>query len=133
MITQNLKTNQLSTPAYERYLAYLEALDARDIDAYAEFLADDVSIQFGNAEPVQGKDAVTGMLGGYWQSFAGLEHDLINIYGTDQSFVLEALNHYARHDGNTVTVRAVAFTDVNEDGLVESIRVYGDTSPVFQD
>ena len=133
MITENLKTNQLSTPAYERYLAYLEALDARDMAAYAEFLADDVSIQFGNTAPVQGKDAVTGMLGGYWQSFAGLEHDLINIYGTDQSFVLEALNHYARHDGKSVTVRAVAFTDVNEDGLVEAIRVYGDTTPVFAD
>lgn len=133
MITENLKTNQLSHATYERYLAYLEALDARDIDAYAEFLADDVSIQFGNADPVQGKGAVTGMLSGYWQSFAGLEHDLINIYGTDQSFVLEALNHYARHDGKSITVRAVAFTDLNEDGLVEAIRVYGDTALVFED
>ena len=31
----------------------------------------------------------------------------------------EALNHYERHDGKQVTVRAVAFTDKNEDGLVK--------------
>lgn len=131
MITRNLRINQLSENAYERYLAYLEALDARDIDAYAVFLADDVSIQFGNSEPVAGKGNVVEMLSGYWQSFAVIEHDLINIYGDDNAYVLEAENHYRRHDGKRVTVRAVAFTDTGADGLVTSVRIYGDTSPVF--
>ncbi len=133
MITENLRTNQLSQSAYNDYLRYLAALDARDIEAYSQYLADDVSVQFGNANPVEGKDVVVGMLGGYWQSFAGLEHDLLNIYGTDRSYVLEALNHYLRHDGKSVTVRAVAFTDKNADGKVTSVRIYGDTSPVFAD
>ncbi|QPH54627.1 nuclear transport factor 2 family protein [Pontivivens ytuae] len=133
MITSNLRINQLSDDAYRSYLQYLEALDAKDIDAYATFLADDVSIQFGNAPAVEGKEAVVGMLAGYWQSFRSIEHDLTNIYGTDRAYVLEALNHYERHDGRKVTVRAVAFTDRGEDGLVTSIRVFGDTSPVFEE
>ena len=131
MITRNLRINQLSKAAYENYLAYLTALDDRDIAAYGEFLADDVSIQFGNAAPVTGKDAVIPLLADYWQSFAGIEHDLTNIYGTDTSYVLEADNHYVRHDGKQVTVRAVAFTDKDENGKVSSVRIYGDTSPVF--
>lgn len=131
MITKNLRLNQLSDAAYGDYMAYLTALDARDVDAYGEYLADDVSMQFGNAEPVIGKDAVTGMLAGYWQSFAEIEHDLTNIYGTDRTYVLEADNHYVRHDGKKVTVRAVAFTDKDAHGKVSSVRIYGDTSPVF--
>ena len=132
MITTNLRTNQLSNTGYDAYLTYLSVLDAKDIDGYAEFLANDVSIQFGNAPAVEGKKAVVEMLGGYWQSFKSIEHDLLNIYGTDETYVLEALNHYERHDGKQVTVRAVAFTDKNEDGLVKSVRIFGDTSPLFE-
>ena len=132
MITSNLRINQLSDHAYQSYLRYLEVLDDKDIDAYAAFLADDVSIQFGNAPAVEGKAAVVEMLGGYWQSFKSIEHDLTNIYGTDRAYVLEALNHYERHDGKKVTVRAVAFTDKDDNGLVSSIRVFGDTSALFE-
>lgn len=132
MITSNLRTNELGEAAYREYLDYLAVLDAKDVGSYAEFLADEVSIQFNNAPAVSGKAAVVGMLGGYWQSFKTIEHDLTNIYGSDGAYVLEALNHYERHDGKKVTVRAVAFTDRNPEGLVTSIRVYGDTSPLFE-
>jgi ketosteroid isomerase-like protein len=132
MITSNLRINQLSAAAYKGYLRYLTVLDTKDVVAYAAFLADDVSIQFGNALAVTGKQAVVGMLGGYWQSFKSIEHDLTNIYGTDKAYVLEALNHYERHDGKKVTIRAVAFTDKNKDGLVTSVRIFGDTSPLFE-
>ncbi len=133
MITNTLISNQLSDDAYAWYRAYLQAVDDRNIDAYAVNLADGISIQFNNDDPIVGKAAVVAMLGGYWQGFASLEHELLNIYGTDQAFVLEALNHYVRHDGKPVTTRAVAFTDRNEDGLVTSVRVYADVSPVFAD
>lgn len=131
MITNNLRINQLSGAAYQSYLRYLEALDAKDIERYAEFLSPDVSITFGNAPAVEGKDAVVGMLKSYWQSFKSIEHDLLNIYGTDRNYVLEAFNHYERDDGQKVSVRAVAFTDVDQTGLVSAIRVFGDTSALF--
>lgn len=133
MIVSNLRINQLSEVGYAEYRQYLEALDAKDMERYSQFLAPDVSISFGNAPAVQGKDAVVEMLGGYWQDFQSIEHDLLNIYGNDHSYVLEAFNHYVRHDGRKTTIRAVAFTDKNTDGLVSSIRVYGDMSPLFAD
>ncbi len=132
MITSNLRINQLSADAYDAYLSYLNALDAKDIETFAGFLAEDVSIRFGNAPAVEGKNAVVQMLGGFWQSFKNIEHDLTNIYGSDTAFVLEALNHYERHDGKKVTVHAAAFTDKNQEGLVTSIRLFGDTSAVFE-
>jgi hypothetical protein len=46
--------------------------------------------------------------------------------------VLEALNHYVRNDGKRVTIRAVAITDRNKQGLVISFRFYTDTTPIFE-
>lgn len=134
MITTSLRSNQLSADATDWYIGrYLAAMDSLDIERYAEFLADDVSLQFNNAPAVEGKARVVGILGGYWKSFAAIEHEPLNIYGNDRQFMLEALNHYVRHDGRKVVTHAVALTDRNDDGLVTSVRVFADASPVFQD
>ncbi|MDF5724436.1 MAG: hypothetical protein PUP91_29045 [Rhizonema sp. PD37] len=131
MITDNLRINQLSPETYEWYLKYLEALDSLDIKVYGKFLAQDCSVLSNNNPPMEGKQVVMLGLAAYWKTFASLEHDLLNIYGRDSSFVLEALNHYKRTDGQLVTIRAVAFTDRNKEGLVTSVRFYTDTTPVF--
>lgn len=131
MRTTNLRTNQLSPAAYEWYLSYLDALDRKDIEAYGGFLADDVELLMNNQEPVQGLERVKQGLAMYWQTFGGLEHDLLNIYGTDSNFCLEALNHYRTLGGDAVTLRAVAFTDRDEEGRVTAVRLYSDTSPLF--
>ena len=131
MKTETLRVNQLSPEGYAWYLRYLDALDARDVARYGTFLAADCELRFNNADPVRGRDAVLGALGQYWQSFAALEHELLNIYGGDRAFMLEALNHYRRHDRQPVTLRAVALTDRNEAGEVTSVRLYTDTGPLF--
>ena len=131
MKTNQLRINQLSPEGYAWYLAYLEALDSRNIKAYSHFLAEDCAMQSNNNLTIQGKAAIAQFLTDYWRSFATLEHDLLNIYGSDSAFVLEALNHYKRNDGKDVTLRAVAFTDRNEAGLVTSVRFYTDVTPLF--
>lgn len=131
MRTDNLRINQLSPETYEWYLKYLKALDNLDIEAYSKFLAQDCSVQSNNNPPMEGKQVVMQGLAAYWETFASLEHDLLNIYGCDSSFVLEALNYYKRTDGQLVAIRAVAFTDRNKEGLVNSVRFYTDTTPVF--
>lgn len=131
MITKNLRINQLSPTAYEWYQTYLAALDAKDLEAYAQFLADECAMHTNNEPPMVGKAAYVDGLSHYWPSFGTLEHDLLNIYGTDAAFVLEALNHYTRVDGCPVTLRAVAFTDRNDTGLVTGVRIYTDTAPLF--
>jgi ketosteroid isomerase-like protein len=134
MITTSLRVNELSPSVADWYLGdYLAAMDALDVERYSSFLADDVTVQFNNAPAVEGKAAVTAMLAGYWQSFAAIEHEPLNIYGSDERFMLEALNHYVRHDGRRVTTCAVALTDRDARGKVTSVRVYADASPVFEE
>ena len=130
MRTDKLKINQLSSKTYEWYLTYLQAVDTKNVEVYGTFLADDCAMQSNNNPPIQGKAAILQSLSDYWTTFYSLTHDLLNIYGTDSSFVLEALNHYKRSDGKVITVPAVAITDRNEAGLVASIRLYTDTTPL---
>lgn len=131
MKTDKLRNNQLSPKAYAWYLTYLQAIDTQNVELYSSFLTDDCIMQSNNNSPVQGKAAIVQFLVDYWKTFASLEHDLLNIYGSDSRFVLEALNHYQRNDGKNVTLRAVAFTDRNETELVTSVRFYTDTTPLF--
>lgn len=130
MKTDNLRINQLPPKSYEWYLAYLQAMDTKDVQLYSTFLADDCAMQFNNEDRIQGKSLIVPFLCDYWKAFDTIEHDLLNIYGTDSSFVLEALNHYRRNDGEKVSLRAVAFTDRNPEGLVTSVRLYTDTTPL---
>lgn len=88
-------------------------------------------MQMNNDVPVRGKITILESLAGNWAAFGTIEHDLLNIYGDDRRFVLEALNHYRRNDGRAVTLRAVAFTDRNDDGLASSGRLYTDSGPLF--
>lgn len=132
MILSSLSVNQLSASASAWYLErYLPALDSLDVAAYGAFLDEAVAMQFNNGPPVAGKAAVLGMLSQFWSSFASLEHEPLRIYGTDGAFMLEALNHYVRHDGRRVITHAVALTDRDETGAVTSVRVFADASPVF--
>lgn len=130
MKTNSLKTNQLSTGVYDWYLTYLEAIDSQDLKAYSNFLSEECVMYFNN-DSYKGKSAILQNLSQYWQTFESVNHDLLNIYGNDSSFVLEALNHYQRKDGKNITVRAVAITDRNDNGLVTSFRLYSDTTPLF--
>lgn len=131
MKTENLKINQLSPQTYEWYLSYLNAIDRKDIEKYGTYLADNCVMYQNNSEPVEGKATIVESLSQYWQTFKSLTHDLLNLYGTDSAFVLEALNHYQRNDDGLVTVRAVAITERDQTGLITSFRFYTDTTPVF--
>jgi ketosteroid isomerase-like protein len=128
--TDKLRINQLSPKTYEWYLAYLQAIDNKNVEVYGTFLADDCVMQSNNNSPVRGKADILQSLSYYWTTFDSLTHDLLNIYGSDSSFALEALNHYKRNDGKVITIPAVAITDRNEAGLVVSIRLYTDTTPL---
>lgn len=80
---------------------------------------------------MDGIEAAREGLGQFWQSFGMLRHEELNIYGTDENFAHEALNHYITLDGRNVTTRAVAFIDRDKEGRICSLRVYGDQSPLW--
>ena len=128
----NVRINRLSPEATAWLTAVLRSLDDKDVDAYTAFMAEDVEVSFNNGDlSMRGRDAVREGLAGFWQSFGTLEHDELNIYGSDHNLVHEALNHFTTLEGRSVTIRAVAWIDRNEGGEITSVRVYNDQSPLF--
>lgn len=102
-------------------------------------------MQFNNSPPINGLDGVRGYLSDYWATFGSLRHEELNIVGVgdgERCIVHEALNHYvvevAEEGGEgkgrekEVTVRAVAWIERDERGMIEGLRVYGDVGPVFE-
>lgn len=68
MKTRNLRTNQ----GCEWYKDYLQALDAKDVDRYKMFLANECTLVMNNADPLLGNKAVLCGLSHYWRSFGEL-------------------------------------------------------------
>jgi hypothetical protein len=83
---------------------------------------------------MHGKSVAREGLGQFWAAISGmgftLLHEPLNIYGNDDTFVLEALNHYDKPGQERITVRAAAFTDRDAGGKVASVRLYQDVSPL---
>lgn len=131
MNLSHLVLNQLNEPTTKFYLEYLRAIDDKDIERFAAFLSDDVWLNLNEHAPVKGKEGVVEMLQEHWKSFDRLSHRPLVILGNDRHIAMEAYNDYRRVDGSDVTVRAAAFTALDEAGSVRDIRIYSDVSAVF--
>ena len=55
MRTDRLRINQLSAKTYEWYLAYLQAVDTKNVEVYGTFLTDDCVMRSNNDPPVEVK------------------------------------------------------------------------------
>ena len=127
-----VRINQLDAVTTAWLRDVLTALDAKDVDAYVAAMSDDVEVVFNNGDTaMRGRQVVRDGLAQFWRSFDTLAHEELNIYGTDRNLVHEALNHYTTVDGRRVTVRAVAWIDRDDDGLITSLRVYNDQTPLW--
>jgi len=129
--SDKLRINQLSEKAFQWYLGYLNTIDNRDINSYGKYLSDDCTMQINNNPLINGKDQIINHLISLWASYKEDAHDLLNIYGTDSSISSEIVNHFTLRDGKEITINAVACTDRNEEGILTSVRLYADFSPLF--
>ena len=129
--SDKLRINQLSEKGLRWYLEYLNTIDNRDIEAYAGYLSDECTLQINNNPSVNGKEQITKHLTSLCSSFNKNSHDLLNIYGIDLSFSSEIVNHFTLPDGKEIAINAVGFLDRNVEGLLTSVRLYADFSPLF--
>ncbi len=126
MKTDNLERNDLSPGGFVWLQKYLRALDAGSLDDFSHLLAEDCVLQINNSESFDGKSEIRTRLRPIWESFRGVQHDLLSILGNDRHFALEGRHSYAE-GGRTVVLRGATITERNVEGHVESIRVYFDS------
>jgi ketosteroid isomerase-like protein len=105
-------------------------IDSMDPDRFAAHLADDVVMRFGNAEPIEGRDAVRDTWAGFCGGIDGVSHSLVEQWETAAGNVVEAEVTYTRKDGGTVTV-PVATIYRERDGEIADYRIFIDLAPLF--
>lgn len=107
-----------------------ETIDKKDENGFASFLTDDAVFRFGNADPVQGKKPVRDTVGGFFESIAGLRHDVERVWTQEDAVICDGHVTYTRHDNTTLKVR---FADVfvMRGDLVREYNIYIDVSTLY--
>ncbi len=132
MDSPQLGNGQLSSEGRAWHTRFNDALASRDLDRYLAFLHDDCSLQINNAMPVYSKRAIQAAYGAYLTSFQTLTYELMNVMGDDRQSTCEVLYTYGCNDGSTEVVQTAYLVDLDEDGLITSVRVYGDGNRIFK-
>jgi ketosteroid isomerase-like protein len=80
------------------------SIDARDADGFSARLAPDVVFRFGNAEPVEGLESVRQAVAGFFQSIAGISHQVSDTWVAGDAVICQGRVTYTRHDGSRLSV-----------------------------
>jgi ketosteroid isomerase-like protein len=105
-------------------------IDSMDPERFAAHLAEDVTMVFGNAEPIHGRDAVRDAWAGFCEGLAGVSHEPLRSWTSGDGTVAEANVTYTRQDGDTVTVPVATIYREGDGGIVD-YRIFIDLAPLF--
>lgn len=107
---------------------FVEALCARDANAYLAFLAPDCTIAINNALPTYAKAAIERVYGAYLSLYKTLTVEVLKLHGDEHSLSVEALLNYTLNDGALEVVQCAYFISRDDAGLITAVRVYGNAS-----
>jgi ketosteroid isomerase-like protein len=110
--------------------AIFSAFDAKDITALAELVTDDVRLQLGNADVVEGKAEFVRGLKAFFGSVADFRHTVTNVWSDVDAVIAELRVHYTRLDGTELTLPCCNVFRLRG-GVVADYRVYMDITPVY--
>jgi hypothetical protein len=97
----------------------------------ADSVAENAVLQFGNADPVVGRDNIRTASREFRQSLAGLQHQVEAAWRFGDTIMAELSVTYHRHDGQTITLPCANAFDLTADGLIQRYQIYMDIAPVF--
>jgi ketosteroid isomerase-like protein len=110
--------------------ALFAAMDDADIAGAAAYMTDDVHAQFGNSDPIEGRDAFQTSGEQFAASIGSIQHEITYIETFEDVVVVEMQVHYTRLDAKQLTLPCCNVFRIR-DGLIADYRVYMDISPVY--
>jgi ketosteroid isomerase-like protein len=105
-------------------------IDSMEPDRFAAHLAEDVTMRFGNADPIHGRVTVRDAWATFCRDLNGVRHDLVEQWTVDDATIVEAKVTYTRGDDSQVTVPVVTIYR-ERDGEINDYRIYIDLAPLF--
>jgi ketosteroid isomerase-like protein len=110
--------------------AVFAAFDAKDVAALAALMTEDVRLQLGNADVVNGRAELIEALDTFFVSVAGVRHVVTDVWSDRNVVIAELSVHYTRLDGTAITLPCCNVFRLR-DGAVADYRVYMDITPVY--
>ena len=112
--------------------AMFAAADSGDLEGQLSFVTDDISLAFGNATPVVGKQAISSQTNQFLTTVRGFRHEIHAIWSVHDADVLigQMTVHYTKHDGSSVSLPCCNVFHMRGD-LIGDYRIYMDVSPLF--
>ena len=105
-------------------------IDTMDADKFAQHLAEDVRMRFGNAAPIHGRDACRDAWAEFCRQVDGVHHDLVDLWDTGEAGIAEAEVTYTRKDGSSVSVPVVTIYRPGGGAPIEDYRIFIDLAPL---
>ncbi|MEO6820114.1 MAG: nuclear transport factor 2 family protein [Ginsengibacter sp.] len=106
------------------------AIDSMDTDKFVSYISQDGTFTFGTNRPVTGRDNIHKVIASFFQSIAGIKHDVKNVWDTDGHLIMRGSSSYTRHDGSLLTT---PFCNVfkMEHGKIKTYDIYIDLSQLY--
>jgi ketosteroid isomerase-like protein len=105
-------------------------VDSMDVATIATLFAQDGRVVFGNGQPVVGVEEIRTGLAAFFDTIAGLHHEIMNEWNVGDDTIVEFKVTYDRKDGQQVTIPCVTIFHVDADGKIDAYRVYFDVTPI---
>lgn len=110
--------------------AYFAAMEAKDSDRFGAYYAEDITLTFGNAPTVVGKESVLAQMTTLLGKVDSLAHPLINVWQEEGGVVvLEVASDWRFLDGVETTIKACSIFTI-DDGRFTDQRIYVDNSSI---
>ena len=106
-------------------------VDSMDVAAIASHFATDSRVVFGNGQPLVGIDEIRAGITAFYDTIAGLRHEIVNEWNVGDDAIVEFKVSYDRKDGQQVTIPCVTIFHTDVAGKIDDYRVYFDVAPIY--
>jgi len=105
-------------------------IDKMDTPGFTAYLTDNVYFRFGNMPALEGRNNVSELIQGFYDSIKALSHDVDNIWESGEMVFCNGTVHYTRHDSTTLSVPFANIFKMVGDRVGEYL-IYVDTSELY--
>ena len=106
-------------------------VDSMDVDTITPLFAADSRVVFGNGQPLVGIDEIRTGITAFFDTIAGLRHEIVNEWNLGDDAIIEFKVTYDRKDGQQVTIPCVTIFHTDAAGKIDAYRVYFDVAPIY--
>jgi ketosteroid isomerase-like protein len=107
-----------------------ETVDSKDADKLVSYLTDDATFRFANAQEVEGKQDILGMLQSFYSSIEALSHKIVESWQVENNVICRGEVTYTRKDKSELTVPFANFFAM-DGSKIKSYLIYVDASQLF--